>query len=201
MPIGNAQKPVTWRFYKAHVETLQVSRYNIHEIGRIEKYGRDVGLQLRFKLRVQLCARGVVVGGAQLLQNVVGGRVGVERDVKPRVGALARVPKRKEVELAADDLAKKECVVFARTDDVLRKVALVVNLHINLCAHFLPLGLHILRRGAELGYVVGCEAKLEHDSLRVFAGAGCFLEHAAGAHYPASFDKLRARGERRVGLR
>src|SRR5579862_6569316 len=89
VPLLHREEAVAGRFNKSEAQALDIVRYNIHEIGRIEKYRRNVLLELGVELRIQLSAARRVGGGAQLLKQLVSGRVGVLRDVKAGVEPLA----------------------------------------------------------------------------------------------------------------
>ena len=157
VPRRNRKKAVTWCLYKPEISADDVLWDTIHEIRRIEKYGRDILGNLSGKLGIELNPLSVGPGLAQLLKNLVCSRVCIQRDVKARVVALAAVPKGKEVEFATHYLTEKNRVVLARPDLILPKVALIKNLNIYLNTYFCPLAPKVLGCCAKLPHVAGRE--------------------------------------------
>ena len=106
MPLAYAQKPIAWRLDKTHIETLQVSRHNIHEIRRIEKYRGTVLFEDRGELCVKRVARLRIARRTCLREKRIGLRIRIEGKIQTRVSALFRFPEGIEVELPADSLAR-----------------------------------------------------------------------------------------------
>src|SRR3990167_6476659 len=95
MPLRNAEEPVAGSLDEAKTHPRYLVRNTIHEVGRIEKYSRNVFLYLRRKDVEQRLPGFGVVCGAQGFECLVCRGVGVECDIEAGVVALTRVPKGK----------------------------------------------------------------------------------------------------------
>src|SRR3989344_2274974 len=150
VPERHTQKSVAGSLDESELDPRDIVRDTIHEIGRIEKYGGYVLFEFGEEGGDERLAPLRLARLAELCKRFVCRRVGITGDVEAGVVALRAVPKRKEVELAAYNLAEEERVVLARADDVLRQVALLVYFDVYLRAHGTQRLAQKLRRRAQL---------------------------------------------------
>src|SRR3989344_4033340 len=203
VPERHTQKSVAGSLDESELDPRDIVRDTIHEIGRIEKYGGHVFFEFGEEGGDERLAPLRLARLAELCKRFVRRSVGIAGDVEAGVVALRAVPKSKEVEFAADDLAEEERVVLARADDVLRQVALLVYLDVDLRAHGTPRLAQKLRRRAQLRHVGRRKVEPERHGRSVFARSGSLLEHSGAIELPAFGNKplLRGGGKLRAGRR